>query len=594
MHIIMKQKLFLLAGLFLLLTAFKADKSLPTIYMIGDSTMANKVLDGGNPERGWGQVLPGFLSEAIRVDNHAVNGRSSKSFIDEGRWEKVLSLLKPGDYLFIQFGHNDEKADPKRHTDANGGSFDENLRRFVTEARAKGAIPVLFNSIVRRNFGSADAKAVAEAVMQDDIRRGVNPDAKREASAEATPETGDKLIDTHGAYLDSPRNVARELSVPFVDMNKLTHELVEGMGPEASKRLFMWVPAGQVAAMPKGREDNTHLNIYGARRVASLTVDAIAREVPALAPYVRHYDYVVAKDGSGDFFTLQEAIDAVPDFRKNRRTTILVRPGEYDEKLVIPASKINLSLIGQEGAVITHGDYAKKLNCFGEEMGTSGSATCYVYAPDFYAEGITFRNSAGAVGQAVACFIEADRAFFRRCRFLGFQDTLYTYGKGVRNYFEECYIEGTVDFIFGWSTAVFNRCRIHSLGKGYVTAPSTDQGQPYGYLFYDCQLTAAEGLDGQVYLSRPWRPYAKALFARCELGSHIHPAGWHNWSKPEAEKTVFYAEYQSTGAGADTKQRAAFGRQLKNLKGMEMEQALAGSDGWNPLKEGNALLQIKR
>ncbi|MGN0309006.1 MAG: pectinesterase family protein [Bacteroides sp.] len=590
----MKQKLFLLAGLFLLLTAFKADKSLPTIYMIGDSTMANKVLDGGNPERGWGQVLPGFLSEEFRVDNHAVNGRSSKSFIDEGRWEKVLSLLKPGDYLFIQFGHNDEKADPKRHTDANGGSFDENLRRFVTEARAKGAIPVLFNSIVRRNFGTADAKAVAEAVMQDDIRRGVNPDAKREASAEAMPETGDKLIDTHGAYLDSPRNVARELDVPFVDMNKLTHELVEGMGPEASKKLFMWVPAGQVAAMPKGREDNTHLNIYGARRVASLTVDAIAREVPALAPYVRHYDYVVAKDGSGDFFTLQEAIDAVPDFRKNRRTTILVRPGEYDEKVVIPASKINLSLIGQEGAVITHADFAKKPNRFGEEMGTSGSATCYVYAPDFYAEGITFRNSAGAVGQAVACFIEADRAFFRRCRFLGFQDTLYTYGKGVRNYFEECYIEGTVDFIFGWSTAVFNRCRIHSIGKGYVTAPSTDQGQPYGYLFYDCQLTAAEGLDGQVYLSRPWRPYAKALFARCELGSHIHPAGWHNWSKPEAEKTVFYAEYQSTGEGADTKQRAAFGRQLKSLKGMEMEQALAGSDGWNPLKEGNALLQIKR
>ncbi len=594
MKIIMRQKLFLLAGLFLLLTAFKADKSIPTIYMIGDSTMANKVLDGGNPERGWGQVLPGFLSEEIRVDNHAVNGRSSKSFIDEGRWEKVLSLLKEGDYLFIQFGHNDEKADPKRHTEANGGTFDANLRRFVTEARAKGAIPVLFNSIVRRNFGSADAQAVAEAVMQDDIRRGVNPDAKREASAEAAPETGDKLIDTHGAYLDSPRNVARELGVPFVDMNKLTHDLVEGMGPEDSKRLYMWVPAGQVAAMPKGREDNTHLNIYGARRVAALTVDAIAREVPALAPYVRHYDYVVAKDGSGDFFTVQEAIDAVPDFRKNHRTTILVRPGEYDEKVVIPASKINLSLIGQEGAVITHGDYAKKLNAFGEEMSTSGSATCYIYAPDFYAEGITFRNSAGTVGQAVACFIEADRAFFRQCRFLGFQDTLYTYGKGVRNYFEECYIEGTVDYIFGWSTAVFNRCQMHSLGKGYVTAPSTDQGQRYGYLFYDCRLTAVEGLDGEVYLSRPWRPYAKALFVRCELGRHIHPAGWHNWNKPEAEKTVTYAEYQSTGEGANPKQRASFSRQLKQLKGVEMERALAGSDGWNPIKEGNALLQIKR
>lgn len=594
MHIIMKQKMILLAGLFLLLTAFKADKSLPTIYMIGDSTMANKVLDGGNPERGWGQMLPGCLSEEIRVDNHAVNGRSSKSFIDEGRWDTVLALLQPGDYLFIQFGHNDEKADPKRHTDANGGSFDANLRRFVTEARSKGAIPVLFNSIVRRNFGSADAQAVAEAVMQDDIRRGVNPDAKREAQAEAEPEKGDKLIDTHGAYLDSPRNVAQELNVPFVDMNKLTHDLVEGMGPEASKQLFMWVPAGKVAAMPKGREDNTHLNIFGARRVASLTIDAIVREVPALAPYVRHYDYVVAKDGSGDFFTVQEAIDAVPDFRKHHRTTIRVRKGEYDEKVVIPASKINLSLIGDEGAILTHADYAKKQNLFGEEMGTSGSATCYIYAPDFYAEGLTFRNSAGAVGQAVACFIDADRAFFKQCRFLGFQDTLYTYGKEVRNYFEECYIEGTVDFIFGWSTAVFNRCHIHSLGKGYVTAPSTDQGQRFGYLFYDCQLTAAEGLEGQVYLSRPWRPYAQAVFVRCALGNHIHPAGWHNWNKPDAEKSVFYAEYQSTGQGAVTKQRASFSRQLKSLKGMEMETALAGNDGWNPLQQGNALLQIKR
>ena len=593
LHSDMKKTFLLLAGLLLLLSAFKADQPQLTIFMIGDSTMANKVLDGGNPERGWGQVLPGFLSEEIRVDNHAVNGRSTKSFIDEGRWDKVLSLIRPGDYLFIQFGHNDEKADPKRHTDANGGSFDANLTRFVTEAREKGAIPVLFNSIVRRNFGRADSQAVAEAVMQDDIRKGVNPDAKREATAEAKPEEGDCLIDTHGAYLESARNVARQLNVPFVDMNRITHDLVEGLGPEASKKLFMWVPAGQVAAMPKGREDNTHLNIYGARTVASLTIDAIAREVPALAPYVRHYDYVVAKDGSGDFFTIQEAIDAVPDFRKNKRTTILVRAGEYDEKVVIPASKINLSLIGQEGAVITHADYAKKRNCFGDEMGTSGSATCYIYAPDFYAEGITFRNSAGKVGQAVACFIEADRAYFKNCRFLGFQDTLYTYGKGVRNYFETCYIEGTVDFIFGWSTAVFNRCHIHSLGKGYVTAPSTDQGQAFGYLFYDCCLTAEPGVT-DVYLSRPWRPYAQALFIRCDLGGHILPAGWHNWNKPEAEKTVNYGEYQSTGEGANPSQRVRFSRQLKNLKGVEMERALAGKDGWNPVAEGNALLHIKR
>ena len=555
----MKHKLTLLLGLFFLLSAFTADKPAITIFMIGDSTMANKSLTGGNPERGWGQMLPGYLSEEIRVDNHAVNGRSSKSFIDEGRWEKVISQVKKGDYVFIQFGHNDEKSDPKRYT-APGSTFDENLKRFVNETRAKGGIPVLFNSIVRRNFGTAD---------------------------------GNKLIDTHGAYLDSPRNVAKELGVAFVDMNKVTHDLVEGMGPVESKKLFMWVPVNQVAAIPKGREDNTHLNVYGGRVVAGLAMDAIAKEVPELEKYVRHYDFVVAQDGSGDFFTVQEAIDAVPDFRKNVRTTILVRKGVYKEKIVVPESKINISLIGQEGVVLSYDDYAQKKNCFGEEKGTSGSSSCYIYAPDFYAENITFENSSGPVGQAVACFVSADRVYFKNCRFLGFQDTLYTYGKDCRQYYEGCYIEGTVDFIFGWSTAVFNRCHIHSKRGGYVTAPSTDQGQKYGYVFYDCRLTADEAVK-EVYLSRPWRSYAQAVFIRCNLGKHIVPAGWNNWGKKEAEKTVFYAEYESTGEGANPKARAAFSHQLKNTKGYEIETVLAGNDGWNPVKNGNELLDIKR
>lgn len=143
----------LLATALILFSAFRADKPVITIFMIGDSTMANKKIDGGNPERGWGMVLPGFFSEDIRIDNHAANGRSSKSFISEGRWEKVISKVKKGDYVFIQFGHNDEKADSTRHTDP-GSTFDENLRRYVNETRAKGGIPVLFNSIVRRNFYS--------------------------------------------------------------------------------------------------------------------------------------------------------------------------------------------------------------------------------------------------------------------------------------------------------------------------------------------------------------------------------------------------------------------------------------------------------
>ena len=585
----MKHKLILLLGLFFLFSAFKADKPVITVFMIGDSTMADKNLTGGTPERGWGQMLPGYFSEDIRVDNHAMNGRSSKSFIDEGRWDKVLSLVKKGDYVFIQFGHNDEKPKADRHTDP-GTTFDANLRKFVNETRAKGGIPVLFNSIVRRNFGvAADAQTVKAAVNQDDFRK----DAKHEPSAAVKPEEGKKLIDTHGAYLDSPRNVAKELNVPFVDMNKITHDLVEGLGPDKSKELFMWVAPNTVPAMPKGREDNTHLNVYGGRVIAGLTVGAIAEVVPGLAKYVRHYDFVVAQDGSGDFFTVQEAIDAVPDFRKSVRTTILVRKGVYKEKIVIPESKINVSLIGQEGAVLSYDDYANKPNCFGENKGTSGSSSCYIYAPDFYAENITFENTSGPVGQAVACFVSADRVYFKNCRFLGFQDTLYTYGKGCRQYYEDCYVEGTVDFIFGWSTAVFNRCHINSKGNGYVTAPSTDKGQKYGYLFYDCRLTADAGVNN-VYLSRPWRPYAQAVFIRCNLGEHILPAGWDNWGNKDNEKTAFYAEYQSQGEGADPEARASFSHQLKDLKGYGMETVLAGEDGWNPVKNGNELLTIKR
>ena len=570
----------LLATALILFSAFRADKPVITIFMIGDSTMANKKMDGGNPERGWGMVLPGFFSEDIRIDNHAANGRSSKSFISEGRWEKVISKVKKGDYVFIQFGHNDEKADSTRHTDP-GSTFDEILRRYVNETRAKGGIPVLFNSIVRRNFVQPKDDAIAK-----DVRR--TPGEKEQ------PKEGTVLFDTHGAYLDAPRNVAKELGVTFIDMNKITHDLVQGLGPVESKKLFMFVEPNQVPAFPKGREDNTHLNVYGARTIAGLAVDAIGKEIPELAKYIRQFDYVVAQDGSGDFFTVQEAINAVPDFRKNKRTRILVRKGEYKERVIIPESKINISLIGEDGAVLTDDAYASKKNCFGEEMSTSGSSTVYIYAPDFYAENITFANTAGRVGQAVACFVDGDRAYFKNCRFLGNQDTLYTYGKDSRQYYEGCYIEGTVDFIFGWSTALFKDCTIHSVGNGYVTAPSTDKGKKYGYVFWNCRLTGADEAK-EVYLSRPWRPYAQAVFIQCELGKHILPAGWNNWGKKSNESTVFYAEYQNKGEGADTSARVPYAKQLKDVSAYQPEEVLKGEDGWNPVANGNVLLSnLKR
>lgn len=212
-------------------------------------------------------MLPCFLTEDVAVDNHAMNGRSSLSFINEGRWDAVLAKLKKGDYVFIQFGHNDEKASEKLHTDP-GTTFDDNLRRFVRETRERGAYPVLFNSIVRRNFP---------------------PEGVTEPKGSYEVE-GNVLVDTHGEYLNSPRRVAEEMDVPFVDLNKLTHDLVVDLGVEKSKSLFMWVPAGIYDFCPKGKIDNTHLNIYGGKVVAGIAMEAVAKVVPALAPYVRHYD----------------------------------------------------------------------------------------------------------------------------------------------------------------------------------------------------------------------------------------------------------------------------------------------------------------
>ncbi len=557
----------------LILLSFTIDKTNEdtiTIYTIGDSTMANKSLSNDNQERGWAQMLSSFFTPSIKIDNHAQNGRSSKSFIDEGRWDVIFKKLKKGDYVFIQFGHNDEKTDSQRHT-VPGGSFDANLKKFVDETRSKGAIPILFNSIVRRNFFNPIDKDKPDSL-------------KRE---------GDTLYDTHGEYIIAPKNVAQKLNVPFVDANKLTHNLIQSLGTEKSKELFMWIEPGTNLRHPKGLIDNTHLNIYGARIIAKLMVDEIKKVVPALAPYVVYYDFVVAKDGSGDFFSIQEAINAVPDFRKNKRTTIFIRKGTYVEKVIVPKSKINLSLIGEKGTKLTYNDYASKKNIFGEEKGTSGSASCYITADDFYAENLIFENSSGPMGQAVACFIDADRVFFNNCSFLGFQDTLYTYGSHVRQYFLNCYIEGTVDFIFGWSTAVFNQCTIHSKGNGYVTAPSTDQGEDFGYVFYNCKLTAANGVN-DVYLSRPWRPYAQAVFIQCHLGEHINPKGWHNWNKPEVEKTIFYAEYKNQGPGAETKRRANFSSQLKKIGKYDLENVLKGKDNWNPIKNKNELVQTYR
>ena len=270
--------------------------------------------------------------------------------------------------------------------------------------------------------------------------------------------------------------------------------------------------------------------------------------------------------------------------------TIYIKNGTYKEKLVIPSWVKNVQLVGEsaENTIITYDDHAN-IN----KMGTFRTYTVKVSGNDITFKDLTIENNAAPLGQAVALHTEGDRLMFINCRFLGNQDTIYTGSEGARLLFTNCYIEGTTDFIFGPSTALFEYCELHSKRDSYITAASTPQNIEFGYVFKNCKLTAAPGVK-KVYLGRPWRPYAQAVFIRCELGKHILPEGWHNWGKKEAEKTVFYAEYDSRGEGANPKARAAFSRQLKNLKGYEMETVLAGEDGWNPVKNGNRMVEVKR
>lgn len=294
------------------------------------------------------------------------------------------------------------------------------------------------------------------------------------------------------------------------------------------------------------------------------------------------YDFVVARDGSGDFKTVQKAINAVPDFRK-KTTVIFIKNGVYKEKLTLPTSKTAVTFIGEdvEKTILTNDDFASKKNFFGEEMGTTGSSSFFIFGDDFTAKNITFENSSGSVGQAVAVRVDGDKSFFENCRFLGFQDTLYPHGKDSRQYYKDCYIEGTTDFIFGWATAVFDNCEIFCKeGGSYITAASTEENTPYGFIFRNCRIMGNSPTNS-YYLGRPWRPYAKTVFINCFLDKHIKPEGWHNWNKPEAEKTSYYAEFNATGPGANSKSRVSWSHQLSeaDLKKFTLEEIFKG---WIP------------
>lgn len=301
---------------------------------------------------------------------------------------------------------------------------------------------------------------------------------------------------------------------------------------------------------------------------------------------------VVSKDGKGDFTTIQQAVNSVEE-GKTMRTKIIVKPGTYREKITIPATKSAISLIGEnaENTILVYGDFASKQNEEGKNIGTTGSSSIFIFSDDFSAKNITFQNDAGPVGQAVAVLTTGDRLSFENCRFLGFQDTLYTKGtqdnpdksKPSRNYFKNCYIEGTTDYIFGAGTAVFENCTIYSKkNASYVTAASTPEGSEFGYVFINCKITG-DADSNSVYLGRPWRPFARTVYMNCAIDSTIKPEGWHNWGKADAEQTTFYGEYNSKGLGGDSSKRVSWSHQLtkKESKKYKAKNILKGNDNWN-------------
>lgn len=318
----------------LMLTAADKERT-TTIFMIGDSTMANKDISKGKKERGWGMALQCFFDDNIVIDNHAVNGRSSLSFINEGRWDAVLKKIKPGDYVIIQFGHNDEKPKADRHTDP-GSTFDYNLAKFVRETREHGGTPILMNCVVRRNF----AKVAPKNGDDEALRNQTFADAPKLVES-------DSLVDTHGLYRVAPRDVAKRMNVHFVDANKITHDLEQGLGKEASKKLHMWFLPGEEPSVPAGKQDNTHYNIYGAHVVAGLLADALCEEIPILKKYRTDADMTVDSHGRGEYMKLSDAVEeALKDPKK--ATTIQILGGTW-EKPKLP-KKHHISFIMREGA----------------------------------------------------------------------------------------------------------------------------------------------------------------------------------------------------------------------------------------------------
>jgi pectinesterase len=288
----------------------------------------------------------------------------------------------------------------------------------------------------------------------------------------------------------------------------------------------------------------------------------------------------VAADGSAPFQSVQAAVMSVPSGSRENPVVIHIAPGIYKELIYVQREKSFFKLIGENptNTILTFDLYAGLTNFDGKPIGTFRTPSTTIDADDFTAENLTFENSAGNVGQALAIRVDGDRATFRNCRFLGWQDTVFL-NRG-RQYFENCHIAGHVDFIFGAATAWFEKCRINCLTNGYITAASTPEDVPFGFVFSNCKITG-ENPDVKTFLGRPWRIYASTIYLNCEMSAAIRPEGWNDWKKPEAHTTARYAEFNSTGAGASPTNRIGWAKQLTKSEAekITVEKVLGG---WTP------------
>ena len=524
------------------------------IILIGDSTTQDRT--------GWGlgfkQIVDTNRAECI---NLAMGGRSSMSFMKEGRWTNALALK--GDYYLIQFGHNNEPGKPGRSTDMP--TFVSDMTKYVDDALAIGAKPILVTPLTRRQWDK---------------------------------ENPGKIKSSLEPYAEEVRKIAQAKHVPLVDLHARSIELCEKLGRE---KCYEFSPT-KIVDGTNTTYDGTHLQGIGRVLFAQLVVNELRKVAPELSPVLLaeprdknpklaedRFDAIVSNDVSANYTNLQAAINAAPD-NGSAPFRISIKPGIYQGQFIIPKEKHNIQFLGEDATntIITYDLNVRETNA--TSIPRFLGIGMIVLGDDFRAEKITFQNTSGDHGQALALRIDGDRAILKNCRMLGWQDTLRV--DNGRDYFTNCYIEGRVDFIYGDATAVFDRCEIHSKNGGHVTAANTPKDHPFGFVFLNCKLTGdanpwnTNSVTPMADLGRPWRPYASVTYLNCELGAHIKPEGWNNWRNPTNELTARYAEYKSTGPGANPDQRFKWTKQLTQEEAAKitLDSVLGGNDHWNPTK----------